>query len=111
MVQFLVRRFRDLPVHSIFICAQDIEQDVKKQFHYSLMLPGKLANDVRGLVDTVGYLTKIPQEGGGIVRRLILEGGVYGGAHIAAKHRFGTKLKSLWLDNPDMRLLYTLGLE
>ena len=27
MIQFLVRRLRDLPVNSIFICGQDIEQD------------------------------------------------------------------------------------
>lgn len=111
MVQFLVRRFRDLPIHTLFICGQDIEQDARKQFHYDPMLPGKLANDVRGLVDTVGYLMTIPQEGGSITRRLILQGGVYGGAHYAAKHRYGTKLKSLWIDNPDMKILYDLGLE
>jgi hypothetical protein len=111
MIQFLVRRYRDLPIHSIFICGQEIEQDTKKQFHYSPMLPGKLSDDVRGLVDTVGYLIKIPQEGGQIARRLYLEGGYYSGAYIAAKHRYGTKLKGLWLDNPSMKTLYDLGLE
>ena len=109
MIQFLVRRFRDLPVHSIFIAGQSIEQDAKKQFHYAPMLPGKLADDVRGLVDTVGYLTMIPQEGGHIVRRLYLQGGMYGTSHIAAKHRFGTKLNSFYLDNPTMQMLYDLG--
>jgi len=109
MIQFLVRRFRDLPVHCIFICGQDIEQDARKQFHYDLMLPGKLAKDVRGLVDTVGYLRKIPQEGGQVVRRLFLEGGFHGGAYIAAKNRYGTKLKGLWIDNPTMKDLYELG--
>ncbi len=109
MIQFLVRRFRDLPIHSIFICGQDIEQDARKQFHYSPMLPGKLANDVRGLVDTVGYLSLIPQEGGQVIRRLFLNGGFYGGAHIAAKHRYGSKLKTLWIDNPDMTMLFELS--
>ena len=108
MIQFLVRRYRDLPMHSLFICGKDIEQDARKQFHFEPMLPGKLSADVRGLVDIVGYLDKIPQEGGNIVRRLYLENGLYGGAHIAAKHRFGSNLKGLWVDNPTMSLLYEL---
>jgi len=111
MVQFLVRRFRDLPIHSIFICGESIEQDARKQFHYEPMLPGKLADDVRGLVDTVGYIAAIPQEGGGITRRVYLVGGSYGGAFVAAKNRYGTKLKALWLDNPDMQTFYELGLD
>jgi hypothetical protein len=109
MIQFLVRRFRDLPIHSIFICGQSIEQDAKKQFHYDPMLPGKLSNDVRGLVDTVGFLVGIPQEGGGVIRRCYLQGGMYQGAHIAAKNRYGTNLKGLWIDNPTMQTFFDLG--
>jgi hypothetical protein len=108
MIQFLVRRYRDLPINSWFICGRDIEQDTHKRFHYDAMLPGKLSGDVRGLVDIVGYLDKIPQEGGNVVRRLYLEGGAYGGAYIAAKHRFGSNLKGLWVDNPTMATLYAL---
>ena len=111
MIQFLVRRFRDLPVHSIFIAGHNVEQDARKQFHYDLMLPGQLAKDVRGLVDTVGFLMTIPQEGGKVVRRLILVPGMYGGAHIAAKHRYGSKLQGQWVDNPTMQMLYALGEE
>ena len=85
MIQFLVRRYRDIPMHSWFICGRDIEQDNFKKFHYYPLLPGKLADDVRGLVDIVGYYDKIPQEGGTVVRRLYLEGGFYGGQYIAAK--------------------------
>ena len=108
MVQFLVRRFRDLPMHSWFVCGRDIDQDATKKFHYGPLLPGQLANDVRGLVDIVGYLTKIPQEGGAVIRRLYLEGGNYGNICIAAKHRFGTALKGLYVDNPTMKTLYDL---
>ena len=111
MIQFLVRRFRDLPVHSIFIAGHNVEQDARKQFHYDLMLPGQLAKDVRGLVDTVGFLMTIPQEGGKVVRRLILVPGMYAGAHIAAKHRYGSKLVGQWVDNPTMQMLYALGEE
>ena len=111
MVQFLIRRYRDLPINSIFICGQQIDQDARKVFHYEPMLPGKLSNDVRGLVDTVGYLRKIPTEGGKIIRRLILEGGMHGGAHIAAKHRYGSNLQGLWVDDATMATLYKMGLD
>lgn len=108
MIQFLVRRYRDLPINSLFICGRDIEQDNFKKFHYYPMLPGKLSDDVRGLVDIVGYYDKIPQEGGQVIRRLYLEGGVYSGAYVAAKHRFGSALKSFWIDNPTMATIYEL---
>lgn len=108
MIQFLVRRYRDIPMHSIFICGRSIEQDSFKKFHYFPLLPGKLADDVRGLVDIVGYLEKIPQDGGGVIRRLYLEGGYYGATYIAAKHRFGSNLKGLWVDNASMKTLYDM---
>jgi hypothetical protein len=108
MIQFLVRRYRDLPVNSIFICGRDVEQDNFKKFHFYPMLPGKLSDDVRGLVDVVGYYDRIPQEGGHVVRRLYLEGGVFNGAYVAAKHRFGSSLKGLWVDNPMMATIHDL---
>lgn len=108
MIQFLVRRLRDLPINSIFICGQDIEQDAAKKFHYTPMLPGKLANDVRGLVDCVGYYMTVPLEGGSVARRLYLVGGMYGNAHIAAKHRFGSNMKSAYIENPTMQDIWNL---
>ena len=108
MIQFLVRRFRDLPIHSWFICGRDAEQDAAKKYHYTPLLPGKLAEDVRGLIDIVGYLVKLPQENGTVVRRLYLEGGNYGNFFIAAKHRFGSSLKGLWVDNCTMKTLFDL---
>lgn len=108
MIQFLVRRLRDLPINSLFICGQDTDQDAAKVWYYTPLLPGKLAGDVRGLVDCVGYLTTIPLEGGQITRRMFLVGGKYGNAHIAAKHRFGSNLKSSFVDNPSMQTIYDL---
>lgn len=108
MIQFLVRRLRDLPVNSLFICGQDIEQDAAKKFHYAPLLPGKLANDVRGLVDCVGYYMTVPLEGGQVARRLFLVGGAYGNANIAAKHRFGSNLKSSFIENPTMESIWKL---
>lgn len=108
MIQFLVRRLRDLPVNSLFICGQDIDQDATKKFYYTPLLPGKLAGDVRGLVDVVGYYITLPLEGGKIVRRLYLVGGQYGNAHVAAKNRFGENLKASYVDDPTMRTIYDL---
>ena len=108
MIQFLVRRLRDLPVNSIFICGQDIEQDAAKKFHYTPLLPGKLANDVRGLVDCVGYYMTVPLESGNVERRLYFVGGMYGNAHIAAKHRFGDSLKTPYISNPSMKSIWDL---
>ena len=108
MIQFLVRRLRDLPVNSIFICGQDTDQDAAKNWYYTPLLPGKLAGDVRGLVDCVGYLTTIPLEGGQVTRRMFMVGGKYGNAHIAAKHRFGSNMTSSYIDNPSMQSIYDL---
>lgn len=108
MIQFLVRRFRDLDIHSIFVAAVDEEQDAKKRIYYEPMLPGKLSKDVRGLVDVVGFIKKIPLEGGRVTRRLFLEGGDYGGINIAAKHRFGSNLKTQYIDDTTMKILYDL---
>jgi hypothetical protein len=108
MVQFLVRRFRDLDINSIFVAGVDETEDAKKRKYFVPMLPGKLSKDVQGLVDVVGYIRKVPLEGGKITRRLFLEGGDYGAINIAAKHRFGENLKTQFIDNPTMQTLYDL---
>lgn len=108
MIQFLVRRFRDLPVNSLFICGQDTDQDAAKNWFYTPLLPGKLAGDVRGLVDCVGYLVNVPLEGGQVTRRMYMVGGKYGNANIAAKHRFGSNLKGAFVENPTMATIYEL---
>ena len=108
MIQFLVRRLRDIPINNIFICGQDTDQDTAKRWYYNPLLPGKLAGDIRGLVDTVGYYTSVPQDSGSVIRRLYLVGGMYGNNHIAAKHRFGENLKSPFVDNPTMQTIYDL---
>lgn len=109
MIQFLVRRYRDLDINALFVAAVDEEQDAKKRIYYEPMLPGKLSKDVRGLVDVVGFIKKIPMEGGTkVARRLFLEGGDYPGVNIAAKHRFGSALKGQYIDDADMQKIYDL---
>lgn len=108
MVQFLVRRFRDLEVNALFVCGVDESEDARKRKYFQPMLPGKLSKDVQGLVDVVAYIQKAPQENGNVIRRVFLEGGNYGGINIAAKHRFGANLKGQYLDNPTMQIFYDL---
>ncbi|MNH35430.1 hypothetical protein D3C79_961110 [compost metagenome] len=104
----LVRRFRDLEINALFVAGVDETEDAKKRKYFAPMLPGKLTKDVQGLVDVVGYIQKVPLEGGKVVRRLFLEGGNYGGSNIAAKHRFGEKLTVQALENATMQTLYDL---
>lgn len=111
MIQFLVRRLRDLPINAIFTAGEAIDKDNKNIFHYDVALPGKLAGDVRGLVDTVGYILEgTDPVSGAPVRRLILKAGTYMGTkEIKAKNRYGDNLKQNWIDNPTMYDLYNLG--
>ena len=111
MIQFLVRRYRGLAINTIWICGVDETEDAKKRKYFHPMLPGKLAKDIQGLVDVVGYIKKVPLDGGKVIRRLFLEGGDYGGTNIAAKHRYGPALEGLFLDDPTMQKLYDLDNE
>lgn len=56
MVQVLVRALRDLPMHVIFVCSQQYTQDELKRFHYGPAMTGKLASQIQGFVDIVGFL-------------------------------------------------------
>ncbi len=56
MVQRLIRNFRDLPLHILFTCARGYIQDESKRQIFSPMMTGKLAGQVQGFMDTVGYL-------------------------------------------------------
>lgn len=111
MISFFVRRLRDLPVNAIFTCAESTETDAKKFIHYDISLPGKLATDVRQMVDTVGYLYAMTTPDGNVVRRLLLRSGSYGTMTVKAKNRYGSALKGAWVDNPSMEMLFKMGLE
>lgn len=53
----LVRGFRDLEAHVVFTALSNLIQDEKtKTYKFKPNLSGKLADEVPGLVDTVGYL-------------------------------------------------------
>jgi hypothetical protein len=74
MVQVLVRALRDLPMHVIFVCAQAYTQDEMKRFHYGPQMTGKLASQIQGFVDIVGFLRAGATNDQGIApRRLFVQ--------------------------------------
>ena len=106
MIRLLVRSFRDLPINVIFVAAKQSEQDERKRYHYKPALPGKLADEVQGFLDFVGYYVAAPAtEGGEIQRRLFLTPG----QTYQAKNRF-PDFKATFLDNPSMRDIANLWL-
>lgn len=105
MIQNLVRSFRDLPLNVIFICSQKEEQDDGKRYHYKPNLPGKLAGNVQGFLDVVGYLAMIPEKTVDpnalptFIRRLFLTPTPY----FDAKNRIGNTVQ--YIDNPTIAKL------
>ena len=74
MLQVLIRSFRDLPMHIIFVCGQQYTQDEMKRFHYGPQMTGKLASQVQGFTDIVGFLkSAAPDEKGIAPRRLFVQ--------------------------------------
>lgn len=106
MIRLLVRTFRDLPMHTIFVCAMGSEQDHQKKYHYGPLLPGKLANEILGFFDTVGFMVAGPTEGGDMHRRLWLEPG----QTFKAKNRF-RDFKDRYIDYPTMADLAKLQIK
>ena len=56
MMRRLIRTFRDLDMHVIFVAAEQEKEDELKRTRYLPALPGKLAKEAQGFVDVVGYL-------------------------------------------------------
>lgn len=97
MMRLLVRTFRDLPIHTLVVCGRSQQEDERKRFHYAPLLPGKLANEVQGFFDVVGYMVAAPTEGGDMHRRLWLEPG----QTFRAKNRF-RGFTDRYIDEPTM---------
>ena len=107
MIQRLVRGFRDLPMNVLITCSRQYTQDEQKKFNYSPLLTGKLASQVQGFMDMVGFLviTGVGEEGE-ITRKLYVQpAGRYN-----AKCRFSS-FKRTHFENPTMEgILNEVGL-
>lgn len=107
MIRLLVRAFRDLPLHVIFISHERVADE--KRGTITVDFPSALARSIPGFVSAVGYLQAATSKNAdGEVstrRRLELEPG----RQYLAKHRFGEALKGKsGLEDPTMQELYAL---
>lgn len=101
MVKLLVRAFRDLPMNVIFVCAEQYNQDERKAYHYSPAMTGKLAAQIQGFMDMVGWLVVgAATEGNEAPRRLYVQP-ISTGPKFDAKNRLNTYQGSSF-DNPTM---------
>ena len=100
MIRLLVRSFRDLPMHVIFICAEE-PNDLGK---LEPKLPGKLSGEVPGFMDIVGYLAKVKGKDED-TRRLHLAAG---NKKWKSKHRFRNLPDLNYLEDPTMEGLLAL---
>jgi hypothetical protein len=105
----LVRSFKNLPMNFLVTCAADtrtIKVGDSERVTYKPMLNGKLAKQVQGFMDVVGYMQTVPVPNVGEVRRMF----VRRTRQFDAKCRF-SGFKGQYWDNPTMpSILKDVGL-
>jgi len=106
MVRWLVRSFRDLPMNTIFICSRKEDQDEFKRMFRAPNLPGKLANEVQGFLDHIGYYISSIGDDKKTHRRIYFEPSRTYQAKNRWKHWEG-----IYLDDPTMADIYNLEKE
>jgi hypothetical protein len=104
MCRLMVRRFRDLPMHTTFVASVQTKEDDQKRQLRSPNFPGKLSFELQAFPDVVGFYVQTTGEEGQIVRRL----NVSPGRTFQAKNRFVGQQVSVLL-NPTMKDLMDLA--
>lgn len=106
MVRMLIRAFRDLPFHVLYTAAEAWTQDETKKFHYSPAMTGKLASQIQGFMDIVGWLiTGQPEENKEAPRRLYVQP-INIGSRFDAKNRRSIFTGS-YFEDPSMQSIMT----
>jgi hypothetical protein len=102
----LVRALRDLPMNLLITAAASYVQNEAKQFIYQPALTGKLAKQVQGFMDVVGFMHVVPGENNTRIHRML----AHPTPRVDAKCRFSNFKQPYW-DNPTMRsILESVGL-
>ena len=98
MMQLVVRAYRDLPMNVILVTSSQYTQDEMKRKFFAPNMTGKLANQVQGFMDVVGYLVtgKVPEGGVEAPRRLFVQPT----GNFDAKNR-RSQFRQAYFDNPD----------
>lgn len=97
-----VRKYRNMPIHSIFLAQLDEETDDKKKKYYLPLLQGQAQKLIHGFFDCVGFYTmKVEGEGTAkpVIRRRLYVSPV---GPFKAKHRF-SNFEGCYLDDPTMK--------
>jgi predicted DNA-binding protein len=107
MVLRAVRAYRDLPMNVLFTSAAQQVQDDRKRFVYQPALTGKLAKQIQGFMDMVGFLVVSPNATEETAPRRLY---VQPSERFDAKNRF-RGFKPLYFENPTVNtILSSVGL-
>lgn len=108
MMQLLVRAYRDLPMNILFTCSIQYTQDETKRKFFAPNITGKLAGQVQGFMDIVGYIQtgKVPEGKDEAPRRVYIQPV----GNFDAKNR-RSSYKKAYFENPTMSTVMSdLGL-
>jgi len=100
-IRKLVRAFRDLPCHVIFVAGMASRQEEGQPTKYFPGFSGKLQTEVPGFCDIVGYYYN-DNSTGEVIRRLQFQGT----RRVQAKDR--TDSLGEWIDGPSVPLMWNL---
>ena len=102
-IRLLIRKFRDLPMHTFFVASRQWDKDEQNRQLFTPNVQGKLANEIQGFMDHVGYYTLEKNEANEVHRFLILQPG----RTYQAKNRF-SKFTGVYIQDPIMEDIYEL---
>lgn len=101
-----IRAYRDLKMNLLITAAAAYVQDENKRFIYAPALTGKLAKQVQGFMDVVGFIHVTTAAEGGKVHRML----AHPTPRVDAKCRFSNFKQPHW-DNPTIEsILKSVGL-
>lgn len=102
MMKLTVRAYRNLPMHVLVAAAEGYSQDENKRYHYAPLMTGKLASQIQGFFDIVGWI--VPGASSEVEpeapRRVYVQP-VAGGPRFDAKNRKPI-FKQAYFENPNM---------
>lgn len=102
-IRLLIRKFRDLPMHVIFVASRQWDKDEANRQLFTPNIQGKLANEIQGFMDHVGYYTLEKNDANEVHRFLILQPG----KTYQAKNRF-SNFSGVFLADPIMQDIFDL---
>lgn len=100
MILLMVRNFRALPMHKIFIIQQMEDQDEKKKLFFRPALQGQAKSSILGFFDFVGYYAMQVSTDTTTRRLFLTPVGPF-----RAKHRF-EKFNGHFINNPSMKSIF-----